>query len=131
MSHLTCPKCKSTDHTQGYGLAAGPMGAYTFCNSCDELIDFTPDLDGLEGTEAYAQIVEGLDKRMTELWGDKWDTVSHRLKPEAFNASAFAPRTIQCDCVNKQILQSECRYPDCATFNNIPVRVQPEDGNPF
>ena len=40
MSHVTCPKCGSNDHMTGYGLAAGPMGAYTFCQGCDELIEF-------------------------------------------------------------------------------------------
>ena len=47
MSHITCPFCGSNEHTVGYGLAAGPMGSYTFCDSCDELIEFTPDLGGV------------------------------------------------------------------------------------
>ena len=47
MSHLMCPKCNSNEHTSGYGLACGPMGAYTFCDGCDALLAFAPDLDGV------------------------------------------------------------------------------------
>ena len=47
MSHITCPFCGSREHTTGYGLAAGPLGAYTFCDECDELLEFSPDLSGL------------------------------------------------------------------------------------
>ena len=45
MSHVTCPFCGSSDHTSGYGLAAGPMAQYTFCNTCDALIELTVDMD--------------------------------------------------------------------------------------
>lgn len=47
MSHVTCPFCGSNEHTSGYGLAVGPMGSYTFCDGCDELIEFIPDLEGM------------------------------------------------------------------------------------
>ncbi len=52
MSHVICPFCGSNEHTSGYGLAAGPMGAYTFCNDCDELIEFSSDLEGLDDETA-------------------------------------------------------------------------------
>ena len=42
-----CPYCGSASHVTGYGLAAGPLGSYTFCNGCDELIEFTADVDGV------------------------------------------------------------------------------------
>jgi hypothetical protein len=85
MTHLTCPNCQSTDHTAGYGLAAGPMGSYVFCNMCNELIDFSPDLCGLDDEEVKAKILSGLNDIMVPLWGDKWDTEHHRLKEEAYN----------------------------------------------
>ena len=47
-----CQFCGSTAFTEGYGLAAGPMGAYTYCDGCDRLIAFAPDYDGLSDTEA-------------------------------------------------------------------------------
>lgn len=48
MSHITCPFCGSNEHITGYGLAAGPMAGYTFCESCDELIELTIDMDGVD-----------------------------------------------------------------------------------
>lgn len=71
MNHLTCPKCGSNDHTTGYGLAAGPMGGYTFCNGCDELIEIFPDLDGLEEDHA-ARITASAEKHLRAVWGDKY-----------------------------------------------------------
>lgn len=62
MSHITCPKCGSTEHTVGYGLAAGPMGTYTFCDGCDALIEFWPDLEGLN--EADVERIQAI----TEEW---------------------------------------------------------------
>jgi hypothetical protein len=45
---LTCPSCGySGEHNQGYGLAAGPMGSYTFCAACNELLEFIPDFEGI------------------------------------------------------------------------------------
>jgi hypothetical protein len=70
MSHLTCPKCGGTDHTQGYGLAAGPMGAYTFCDGCDAMLEFCPDLEGLP--EEHAQrILADVEKWRAETWGSQ------------------------------------------------------------
>jgi hypothetical protein len=46
-----CPFCKSTEITSGYGYAFGPLGGYTFCENCDELLDLSPDLDGLDDEE--------------------------------------------------------------------------------
>ena len=45
---LSCPLCDCKSTTFGYGLAAGPMGAYTFCDGCNELIEFFPDTEGME-----------------------------------------------------------------------------------
>ena len=70
MSHLTCPKCGSKEHSTGYGLAAGPMGAYTFCDGCDVLLEFTPDLEGLDDERA-ARIQARVDAALKEVWGDK------------------------------------------------------------
>jgi hypothetical protein len=47
MSHLTCPRCDSAEHHSGYGLAAGPMGAYTICQ-CGLVMEMRPDLDGAD-----------------------------------------------------------------------------------
>lgn len=52
MSHVICHKCGSNDHIQGYGLAVGPMGAYTYCDNCDELLEFSPDLEGVSEDQA-------------------------------------------------------------------------------
>ncbi len=68
MSHVTCPKCGSNEHTSGYGLAAGPMGAYTFCNGCDELIEFQPDVEGLSEEEAETQRQRARD-HLNKVWG--------------------------------------------------------------
>jgi hypothetical protein len=68
MSHLTCPKCGSTEHTQGYGLAAGPMGAYTFCDGCDTMLEFCPDLEGLPEDLAKSILLE-VARWHTEVWG--------------------------------------------------------------
>lgn len=70
MSHLTCPKCGSNEHTCGYGLAAGPMGSYCFCDGCDVLLEFTPDLQGLD-VETANRIIDGYNEKMREVWGDK------------------------------------------------------------
>ena len=68
MSHLKCPKCGSTEHTSGYGLAAGPMGSYTFCDGCNALLEFAPDLEGLP--EEYAkQLLADAEVRRKEVWG--------------------------------------------------------------
>jgi hypothetical protein len=45
MSHLTCPKCGSNEHYQGYGLAAGPLGSYTVCE-CGEILENKSDPAG-------------------------------------------------------------------------------------
>lgn len=54
---LVCPVCdQRTRNTCGYGLAAGPIGAYTFCDACDYLIDFMPDSDHIEDEEEMKQL---------------------------------------------------------------------------
>lgn len=70
MTHLICPKCGSNEHTCGYGLAAGPMGSYCFCDGCDELLEASPDLQGLE-LETANRIIQAYNKKMGEVWGDK------------------------------------------------------------
>lgn len=72
MTHLTCPKCNSTEHTCGYGLAAGPIGSYCFCDGCEILLEAHPDTEGLEDTEV-AQIKENLEKPLRQVWGDAWE----------------------------------------------------------
>lgn len=47
MSHVTCYKCGGNEHTAGFGFAAGPLGSYTICE-CGALLEFVPDLDGLD-----------------------------------------------------------------------------------
>jgi hypothetical protein len=41
------------------------MGSYTFCNDCDELIEFAPDLEGLPD-EAVARI-----QKMQSEWQER------------------------------------------------------------
>jgi hypothetical protein len=47
-----CPFCESDNWTGGYGYAYGPLGSYTTCEDCEELIDFNPDVSGLAEDEA-------------------------------------------------------------------------------
>lgn len=68
MTHVTCPKCNSNDHTSGYGLAAGPMAAYTFCNGCGILLEFAPDLEGLP-EDAVKRIKADVEHWRKEVWG--------------------------------------------------------------
>jgi len=68
MSHLTCPKCGSKDHISGYGLAAGPIGFYTFCDNCNVILEFTPDLEGVP-EEAAKKILAEVEKQRIEVWG--------------------------------------------------------------
>ena len=71
MSHVTCPKCGSNEHSCGYGFAAGPLGSYTFCNGCDELIEFATDTEGLDDEAAmYAEAMA--ENHMRDVWGDKY-----------------------------------------------------------
>ncbi len=76
MTHLTCPKCGSNKHSSGYGLAAGPMGGYVFCEGCDSLLEFSPDLQGLD-METCNKIIDGYNKTMRETWGDKHVDMIH------------------------------------------------------
>lgn len=54
-----CPFCGATcEHIRGYGFGAPALGAYTYCGSepCGKLIEFAPDLEGLdEATAARIQ----------------------------------------------------------------------------
>lgn len=74
MSHVTCPKCASNEHVTGYGFAAGPLGMYTFCCGCDELIEFSPDTEGLDDMEA-ARAEAHAENHMRGVWGDKFKPV--------------------------------------------------------
>lgn len=76
MTHLTCPKCDSNKHTCGYGLAAGPMGSYCFCDDCNELLEASPDLEGLDATTA-SNIVTNLESKMKQVWGESWQLSDH------------------------------------------------------
>ena len=50
-----CPLCDHEGpHDSGYGYAAGPLGAYVFCAGCEQLIDFSPDTDGMTDEQALA-----------------------------------------------------------------------------
>jgi len=69
MSHVTCPKCGSNEHTAGYGLAAGPMGSYTFCDGCDSMLEFSPDLEGMP-PERAEKILADVAKWRKEFWGE-------------------------------------------------------------
>lgn len=69
MTHLVCPKCKSNEHTCGYGLAAGPMGSYCYCDGCDILLEAHADTEGLP-EELITKINENLATYMKEVWGE-------------------------------------------------------------
>jgi len=72
VSHVTCPKCSSNEHVTGYGFAAGPLGSYTFCEGCDELIEFAPDTEGLSDEDTmYAEAMA--ENYMRDVWGDKFE----------------------------------------------------------
>lgn len=71
MSHLTCPKCKGTEHYQGYGLAAGFMGAYTFCE-CGALLEGFADVEGLDDDLAKKQIAH-VEALLAQTWGTTAD----------------------------------------------------------
>lgn len=68
MSPIICPKCGCNEHLSGYGLAVGPMGAYTLCGGCRTLLEFTPDLDDLPD-DAAKRILAGVEKWRMEVWG--------------------------------------------------------------
>jgi hypothetical protein len=72
MSHITCPKCGSNEHTTGYGFAGGPLGGYTFCDGCSVLLELFPDLDGLTD-EQVERVTKETEKDMREIWGDKYE----------------------------------------------------------
>ena len=50
MSHIICPACGSSEHTTGYGLAAGGMSSYTICE-CGEILERDPDRESWCPTE--------------------------------------------------------------------------------
>ncbi len=75
MSHVTCPKCGSNEHQCGYGFAAGPLGSYTFCEGCDELIEFAPDTEGLDEMET-AMMEAMAENHLRDVWGDKYASPS-------------------------------------------------------
>jgi hypothetical protein len=59
-----CPYCGfKGEHLSGYGFAAGSLGAYTYCgneDACGKLIEFGPDLEGLDD-ETAASITAKVD----------------------------------------------------------------------
>jgi hypothetical protein len=73
VSHVTCPKCGSNDHITGYGLACGPMGAYTLCEGCDAVLELFPDYEGLS-EEHEKRVRDEVEKYLRDLWGDKYDS---------------------------------------------------------
>ena len=54
MSHIECPKCRTRNHTSGYGLAAPfvGMGFHTSCDDCGLLLELGPETEGLKSSEA-------------------------------------------------------------------------------
>lgn len=68
MSHVTCPKCKGTDHITGYGFAGGAFGGYTICE-CGVVLELSPDTEGLSDEDA-ARIERAAKERLAETWGD-------------------------------------------------------------
>ena len=78
MSHITCPSCGSNDHLVGYGLAFGPMGGYTVCEGCGELLEFAPDYAGLPDEEV-ARIRAFVADWRAKVWGaaDQQGVVQH------------------------------------------------------
>lgn len=51
---LICPICDHlTTAIGGYGFAAGPMGMYIYCDTCDNLIDFMADLNHIDDQEEW------------------------------------------------------------------------------
>jgi len=51
MSHVSCIKCHSNEHYQGYGFAAGfGLGAYTLCE-CGAVLEFYPDQENIPEPE--------------------------------------------------------------------------------
>lgn len=47
-----CFFCGSQDLHTGYGLEAGPLGIFTTCHGCGQLVGFAPDYDGLAAEDA-------------------------------------------------------------------------------
>lgn len=68
---MVCPLCDCPDVVSGYGYAAGPLGSYTFCEGCNELIDFCPDFEGFNED----------DIAMLTKWDDvRRETLANRIR---------------------------------------------------
>lgn len=61
---IECPWCRKSNIYRGYGLAAGPMGAYAFCEDCDELVWFQADTQGL--SEEHISRLDVMQKELEE-----------------------------------------------------------------
>jgi len=60
------------------------MGAYTFCNSCDALLEF--DLDSSYTDDERALALSSLDRHMIEAFGaENWNTETHQLSAKWYN----------------------------------------------
>jgi len=66
MSLPTCPICDSVERATGYGVAAGPIGFYSFCEGCDNLLEFSLDYEGL-GTSLVEKLQEFQKQRRLEM----------------------------------------------------------------
>jgi hypothetical protein len=44
------------------------MGSYTFCDGCDELIEFFPDVEGLSASHA-ARLKKMAKEHLRKVWG--------------------------------------------------------------
>lgn len=61
-----CFFCGGSKLSTEYGIAAGPLGVYTFCDSCEQLIGYAPDFDKLD-PEDVASVSETNKRLQTYL----------------------------------------------------------------
>lgn len=73
VSHVTCPRCGSKEHTSGYGFAAGTLGSYTICG-CAKIIEFEADTEGLPPKEVkrLEELTVRKGKRTLKRWVGVW-----------------------------------------------------------
>jgi hypothetical protein len=89
VSHIECPDCKTRNHVSGYGLAAGPMGQYTFCEDCGELLEFDPDVDDFPEDDA-AKIIANCQKWRDEKYPNGLPEGTHMRPLPVMNNSEVA-----------------------------------------
>ena len=53
------------------------MGSYCFCDGCDELLEASPDLEGMS-KEFGDKVIDNLNAYMRNVWGDAWVDVKKR-----------------------------------------------------